>query len=558
MESSKSVAAETFVVRDVRAFPVSPSDPLLRTQTETIQFFSTPRSEPNIEGWFDELTDAVRRHLVVILVLEAVVLDILALPTRLSFESHLLRDPAETLGLHYLLTHGYRINQDFGYQYGLLNLLVGKCWFALFPANNLSIQPIFIAISAWLTVGLAKFAKSVRAGLPGILLLMVSLPFAIQPENTWFSLEGAFLTNALAEQAAGRRGNALALVTASCLVMPRMGYLYGFLLLSIIAMNLYRHRAFTLKRLVEMLLPAAVAGAALILLLSLTFGTYSVASTLLPLRGMETYRQLHFGLFQGSLTSFLYFPGVRLGYYFGTPCMFWLLGTLVLTALGIKAGVEQLVPRARSFRAAATSEMVSTCAVLHLVFIAGFYGPPSSWTYYAYILVAGLVAVTRWSGVCSAVAVALALVAVVGNFSVARNCYRGWRLARPTADTANLWAFSDERREWLSVERLIAGKRATLLVPVCGGELLSTSLEPPVAAFLVPGNSVEREIDRKARQTSEADIVVRPNTLAFGADADQPLVWWPQLRSAMSRFKLVWSGKYFQVYEKTVFAPQLR
>src|SRR5690242_20423426 len=76
------------------------------------------------------LADLIRDRFIMLLIVEALALDLLALPVRLSFESHLLRDQAETLGFHYLLGHGYILNRDIGYQYGLLNLLLPKLWFA--------------------------------------------------------------------------------------------------------------------------------------------------------------------------------------------------------------------------------------------------------------------------------------------------------------------------------------------------------------------------------------------------------------------------------------------
>jgi hypothetical protein len=150
------------------------------------------------QGWVGSV-DAIRSYLGLIFISEAVALDVLALPVRLSFEPHLLRDQAETLGLYYLLSHGYILNRDFGYQYGLLGIPVGKFWFALFPATIISIQPVFILISVLLAAGMARFARTLRIEIPGIALLMIALPLAIQPENANSSLKGAFLTNALAE-----------------------------------------------------------------------------------------------------------------------------------------------------------------------------------------------------------------------------------------------------------------------------------------------------------------------------------------------------------------------
>lgn len=184
--------------------------------------------------------------------------------------------------------------------------------------------------------------SNLRIEMPGIALLIIGLPLAIQPENTNSSLEAALLIIALAAQAEGKRDRALVLAAASCFVKPTMGYVYGFLLILLAGLELSRRSTFTLENIFKALGPAAAASAALALLLASVFGVSAVASTLLPLRGMEAYRALHFGLFNGSVGRFLYFPGVHFGYYLGTPALFWLAGTLWLGVSGIKAGIAQL------------------------------------------------------------------------------------------------------------------------------------------------------------------------------------------------------------------------
>ena len=78
------------------------------------------------------------------------------------------------------------------------------------------------------------------------------------------------------------------------------------------------------------------------------------------------------------------------------------------------------------------------------------------------------------------------------------------------------WTSPAERHEWSLVQRMIDHKKATLLVPICGGELLSPELEEPVAAYLIPGNSIVLEVDRKALQVSQADLILVPTALALG------------------------------------------
>ena len=486
------------------------------------------------------------RHLVLIFLAESMALEVLALPLKLSFESYLLRDQASTLNWYYLLSRGYQINIDFGYQYGLLSLLLGKIWFAFFPATNLSILPLFITLNALAAIGIARFASYAKVGSVGLVLLIMALPIALQPQNTYY-LESVFLTHGLAEHARGKRAAALALATASCFGKPAMGYFYGLVLIILIGLELRRRGDLNGRSLAAQIAPAAATALGLAVLLSLSFGVYTLASTILPLRGAETYRLLHFGLFAGSSRFLWYFPGVRIGYYFGTPTAFWIAGSLTLMACGVLALAYELTP-SRAPRALLTYEIVLTCAALHVMFVTIFYGSFSSWTYYAFILIMGLAVASGWSSAWATVTIGLIILASIGNFTFLRSSYRGWRFTAPSSETAGLWAATDERNEWLHVESLVAGGKTTLLVPLCGGELIARFLEKPVSAVLVPGISVDEEVHRKAAQIAHVDFVVRPTSLALGSSPNDVVSWFPRLERSLADFRLVWSGKYFQVY----------
>lgn len=77
---------------------------------------------------------------------------------------------------------------------------------------------------------------------------------------------------------------------------------------------------------------------------------------------------------------------------------------------------------------------------------------------------------------------------------------------------------------------------------------MSFRFERPVAACLIPGISAPAEVVREARQISQSKFVVPPTARALGVSPDALFEWWPKLRSAMSPFKLVWAGEYFQLY----------
>jgi hypothetical protein len=491
--------------------------------------------------------ESLRPHLVAIFVIEAIVLCLGALPRRLSFGSHLFSDPAETLGIQYLLTHGFILNRDFGYQYGLLGLLVDRLWFGLLPATDLSVQPISILVDALLAIGLARFARNLKIGALGIALLFLMLPFAIQVDNPMFSLEGALLANGLAEQAGGRRDKALAFAAASCLAKPVMGYFYGLILVLLVVGDLLCREAFTPKGFLRALAPAATTAVTLAFLLGATFGAHAVISTLVPLRGIAAYKAFGYGHIS---SDFLYFPGVRIGYYFGTVTAFWLVASLWLVFAGILSAVVlfSLSHDSHSDGSMINHEIVFTCAALHVLFVTCFYGAPSSWAYYFFILLMGVAAASAYSRVGAYLAPSLILLALVADFVLVRGMFREWKLVQPSADTAGLWAPPQERAEWLRVQEFVARGRATFLVGICGGELLSDHLEKPVAAFLVPGVAIPVEVARKARQVEEADFVVMPTVASAGADPATLFRMQPEFTRIFDGFHAIWTGRYFRVY----------
>src|SRR5262249_42727889 len=147
--------------------------------------------------------------------------------------------------------------------------------------------------------------------------------------------EPALLVHALALQARGRRGAALALATAGGFVKPSMPYLYGFVLLvSVVAAD--RARAW------KTLVPAALTGPALASLLGTVYGLGPLFHTLLPGAGLEVYRQNGYGFFRGAGRSFWLIPGGGPRDYLRYEVGSWLAGTLVLALGGLAAAARMV------------------------------------------------------------------------------------------------------------------------------------------------------------------------------------------------------------------------
>jgi len=480
------------------------------------------------------------------LVAESLVLSFVTMPLRLSFDSHLFRDPAELLATQYLVTHGYRVNIDFGYHYGLLWLLIQRAWYAPFGATPLSIQPLAVFLDAIAAGALAKIAVNLRANYTGKLLLIAALPFAALSPHGLPRIEAALLLLALEQQSRGSYANALAFATACATARPTLSYLYGLILISTASFRIYRRGEFGASALAHLLFPSACTALILISLFVFMFGPWSAVTSLLPMRGATAYRIMNFGFFTGEGRFFWYFPGVRIGYYFGTVAAFWLLGTLWLVWSGFAAllllrettDLDSI--RARAF------EFVLTCALLHILFISLLYGSAASWSHFAYILVAGLAATSACFANSRTALSLLTMLAIVGSSGLMRESFNGWIHTSPGPDTHGLWASSSERSEWQSVQKFVSGHRATFLGTISGGELLAPWLEPPTCLFLTPGLPERAEVLRKIDQIEGSEFVIVPT--ASDSSLRQILAWNPAMRTTVENLLVVRSGAYFQVY----------
>ena len=139
-----------------------------------------------------------------------------------------------------LISRGYRPGIDFGYLYGLLPLLVGRIWYGLAGLSPETFRVQVMACTIFTAWGMARFAAHDRVGLVGIMLIALAIPDLLLVTYIGLvqSLEQALLVNALAEQARGRRGTALALLTACCFVKPSLAVVQGFAVVIAIAVNL--------------------------------------------------------------------------------------------------------------------------------------------------------------------------------------------------------------------------------------------------------------------------------------------------------------------------------
>jgi hypothetical protein len=489
--------------------------------------------------------DADGRLLFGILSIEAIALFIARLPGTLQFNNFAFFDIGANLTVQYLTAHGYRPAVDFSYHYGLLPLLFGRAWFALFgltPNACVATVPFFDLLTIW---GLVRFAKNLRAGPAGVFLLVLNASLIIPSSflNLTHAIEPIFIIHAVADQSAGNRRRALALAAACVFVKPSMAFFLGGILIIFIFVHALRVGAPPITEIFRESYPAIALGGMLTAAFGLTYGSRSLLHTILPLEGISMYRAQGFGFFNRAGRLFLAPPGSPWTYYLANPAGPWLLYTAALIVgamFAIRPASQKVAERLGAGRAC---ETVATCAFLHISFLSFFFGNEFSWLYYFYIPVLGLAAAARFGckWALTAILIALSLPASkAGKAVILRMATAGrqnvvdlaqpseqtpkiaalpveagftvqlWTSTRPSLKTAGLWAAPSEREEWTAVRALTENHHTAILAYYGCASLLFPQFDPPVSLYLVPGGIDPSELAREIDQLNSADMVVMP------------------------------------------------
>lgn len=493
-----------------------------------------------------------RRQLLVsvLIIVEVCALAVLEWPSLYNFNKFAFWDWGGYLVANGLLHHGRVPIVDFGWQYGLLPLFIQEIWFGLAGASPASFMMLSIPCALLLTLILQNFIHA-ESGAPGHALLAAALPFIVGiGADLPHALEPILISAALLMQAHGRRPQALAMAAAACFVKPSMGYLLGLTLLILILADLRRRKKLTPVELFSAATPALCAVIGLSLLMSTAFGRAAVIESLVPISGAKAYKLLHFG-WTGNAWRLFYFPGVHSSYYLGTPVAFWVCASLFLIIIVFFTARRSFAAIART---PANFEVVVTCAILHFGFLAFFYGSPSSWTYYAYILVIGVAAVDRWRPLVAKGVLALCILAALGNYGLLKSSISDWRIMRSSAATAGLYAVPAETAEWERVAAITKEDRPALFTWTGGAAALFLWLRPADGAFVVPGVATVKEIGATLQSLRSAKVVIVPTIPGLG----NPISNWPgsEFDTALAGKSLIYKGVYFEVYKETPDSAQ--
>src|SRR5581483_6373671 len=278
-------------------------------------------------------SEAARRRRVfsLVLVAETVILIALRWNQYFLFDEYASLDQGSVLAVNHLIGRGLRPEVDFGYTYGLLPLLAARAIFSPAGAHPLPYAIAIASIELALAVGIWRIVRAMPSSGAAMALVALPLPLMVtRYDNLAYAMEAAFLAHAFAEHLRGRIDRALALAIGAALCKPAMGYIYGAMMLAAVAAGRPgpgRHR-FKFAHLALSL--------AAIPILAGVFGPHSLVRTLLPTRGIASYRAMHtFGI-RAAMPNFMWQPGLNWHYYVGTYAVFRIgcLAFLVAVAAG--------------------------------------------------------------------------------------------------------------------------------------------------------------------------------------------------------------------------------
>ena len=108
---------------------------------------------------------------------ETLLLALVRWPTDLNFDANAFGDRGDFLTICYLVRHGSRPAIDFGYHWGLLPIMLGQGWYAMFGATPLANNAAMVVCALALAWGMARLAAALRLGLLGVVFLVIALPF---------------------------------------------------------------------------------------------------------------------------------------------------------------------------------------------------------------------------------------------------------------------------------------------------------------------------------------------------------------------------------------------
>ena len=492
------------------------------------------------------------------LALVLLLLQFLQLPRIAGWTFFSFYDPGTALKGDLLISMGMRPAIDFGYTHGLASLMVAHWGFLLLGRTPAAFLIMTSVMEVLMALAIARFALAMRLSRPALWFLFLALPVAIMPCYLTLThpLEALLLLWAIAEQASGRRERALAICTACLFVKPSMAYVYGLLLVIWTFWDWFRSTR-SIAELLRRIAPAIMVGLLMAGAMIWRFGLTSLLLTIVPITGLRTYDDTHFGFFSGSGLRF-WSPLVHSWYYYlVTPAGIWIVMSVILLLVVLFRGLGKRHTGERGLRKLLTGGLIGdfvrepdafmetalSMALMHVAFVLGFYGWKYSWEYYSYLPVLfTAVVISRCRRRQVQLATVLGILAVCSQLRNAAIVGSSWEYKVRNRQTGWLWAYEPQLAQWRYVVRKVGGHRTLIL---SNGYLpwMPKGMSMPLSWFPEPGIPTAIEMRRLRREALAAHyIVVRRGYGKYGLWVN------PAFASVRREFSMVWQGTYFSIW----------
>jgi hypothetical protein len=243
-------------------------------------------------------------------------LQLIHLPENLSFTAFSSGEPGANLTAVYLVRQGLRPNVDFGHMYGLLGLLFSDVWFRIAGLTPAAYWSGVYLLELAMCAAITEFAVAAELSSLSILFLFASFPIFLWVNYFNFAhvIEALCLMVAVVAHLKGRYDFALAAAAMAVLARPALAYVYGFVLLCIVLVKIFRTHSLRLSVLALPVCSTLCLG----IVLACRFGFASLIRTVLPITGAAAYRAVGYGFFKHGM-AFWWPNPVTLRFYLGVP-----------------------------------------------------------------------------------------------------------------------------------------------------------------------------------------------------------------------------------------------
>jgi hypothetical protein len=437
-----------------------------------------------------------------------------------------------------LITKGYAPTIDFNYLYGLLSLAIGRVWFSVFGRSPQAFYAFVLVCYVFSSAALARVAVIANLRKSGIIFLAISVPYFTFYANQFTfntSLEPIFILSAIAEHLAGRRGNTLVFLVFGYFIKSSMSLVYFSLIIGLYIVDFIKGKT-NIRNIYGEIKPALISLAAILTFLTVVFGFPTIISSILsPIQGKAHYQAMNYGIF-GIGKRFLYFPGVRPGYYVGFPGV-WVISTLTLFVFLFSI----LIFKRNSFNNQIV-EVQCSIALLHIIFVFYFFPGHWGWAIYSYLLSVGMALMTSkdneyrfdW------LIIFLATVLLVAYYPSLSSSFRLWGNFQSSAALPFLLGNNQLDREFDKVLNYCKTKKTLIFSPASGGvDVLFPECRSPDAWWLLKGLYNTKEVERINNQISESEIIIlAPNYY-------KDIFYIDIYEGKLSEFETFEKGKYF-------------